>query len=42
MKFLYAAYAATWLIHGSYILYLFSRFRRLREEERELDQSSAK
>ena len=40
MKFLYAAYAATWLIHGGYILYLISRFRRLREEQRELEQTS--
>jgi len=39
MKFLYAAYAATWLIHGGYILYLVSRFRRLREEQRELDHA---
>lgn len=32
MKFLYAAYAATWLIHITYLFLLSRRYRRLREE----------
>ena len=35
MKFLYAAYAATWLIHITYLAFLGRRFRRLRDEMRE-------
>lgn len=38
MKFLYAAYAVTWLIHIGYLLYLGSRYKRIREEDRELDR----
>ena len=38
MKFLYLAYIATWTIHGLYILYLTSRYRRLREERKELEK----
>jgi CcmD family protein len=32
LKFLYAAYIATWLIHTVYIGTLVSRFRKLRQE----------
>jgi hypothetical protein len=35
MKFLYAAYAATWLIHITYLALLSRRFRRLRNEMQE-------
>lgn len=36
MKFLYAAYAATWIIHMSYLALLSRRYRRLRDEMQEL------
>lgn len=36
MKFLYAAYAATWIIHISYLALLSRRYRRLRDEMQEL------
>ena len=36
MKYLYAAYAATWIIHIAYILSLSSRVARLRKEWNEL------
>ncbi|HEX6906340.1 MAG TPA: CcmD family protein [Terriglobales bacterium] len=35
MKFLYVAYAATWLIHISYLAFLSRRYRRLRDEMQE-------
>jgi len=35
-KFLIAAYVATWLIHGGYILSLVRRFRKLRQQVKEL------
>ncbi len=35
MKFLYAAYVATWLIHIGYLLWLTRGFSRLREEMKE-------
>ena len=35
MKFLYAAYAATWIIHMSYLALLSRRYRRLRDEMQE-------
>ena len=35
MKFLYAAYAATWLIHITYLAFLGRRYRRLRDEIQE-------
>ena len=34
--FLFAAYIATWLIHGSYLVNLVRRFGRLRRQFREL------
>jgi len=36
MKFLYAAYAATWIIHIGYILSLNARVRRLHQDWDEL------
>jgi CcmD family protein len=36
VKFLIAAYVATWVIHGVYLGSLVRRFRRLRREEREV------
>jgi CcmD family protein len=35
-KFLYAAYIATWVIHASYLGTLVRRFRRLRQQLKEL------
>jgi CcmD family protein len=34
--FLYAAYIATWLIHGLYLSVLARRFSRLRQQMKEL------
>jgi hypothetical protein len=36
IKFMYAAYAATWLIHLSYLGTVVRRHRRLRQALREL------
>jgi CcmD family protein len=36
VKFLFAAYIATWVIHGVYLGTLGSRFSRLRRELKEL------
>jgi CcmD family protein len=36
VKFLIAAYVATWLIHGVYIGTLVRRFSRLRQESKQL------
>ena len=36
MNFLYAAYAATWIIHISYLTILVRRYARLRKEIEEL------
>ena len=36
IKFLIAAYVATWVIHGFYIGTLVTRFTRLREQMKEL------
>jgi CcmD family protein len=36
IKFLYAAYIATWLIHGLYIGSLVRRYGRLRRQMKEL------
>jgi len=30
------AYVMTWVIQGGYIVYLFSRFKRVREEQKDL------
>jgi CcmD family protein len=37
-KFLYAAYAVTWLIHIVYLSILGRGYKRLKEEARELDR----
>lgn len=36
IKFLYAAYAATWAIHVFYLITLVRRYGRLREQLKEL------
>jgi CcmD family protein len=36
MNFLYAAYAATWIIHIAYLATLVRRYSRLRREIQEL------
>jgi CcmD family protein len=36
IKFLYAAYIATWTIHGLYLLSLLRRYSRLRRQKKEL------
>ena len=36
IKFLYAAYIATWVIHGVYLGSLVRRYGRLRRQMREL------
>lgn len=36
MKFLYAAYAATWLIHITYLLTVARRYGRLKREIQDL------
>jgi CcmD family protein len=36
IKFLYAAYIATWVIHAFYLGTLVRRFRRLREQLKDL------
>ena len=36
IKYLYAAYIATWLIHAVYIGTLVRRYARLRQEMKEL------
>ena len=36
--FLYAAYIATWLIHGLYIGTLIRRYVRLRQRQKELNR----
>ena len=38
MKFLYAAYAATWIIHITYLLSVVRRYARLKQEIEELNQ----
>ena len=35
-KFLYAAYLATWLIHGIYLGSLVRRYSRLRQQMKEV------
>lgn len=41
LKFLFAAYLATWLIHGVYLATIVRRFSRLRRELKELGKSKA-
>jgi CcmD family protein len=40
VRFLYAAYIATWTIHALYIGTLVRRFSRLRRELKELGKSN--
>jgi hypothetical protein len=37
VKFLYAAYIATWLIHGLYLGSIVRRYRRVRQQMRGLN-----
>ncbi|MGA8273468.1 MAG: hypothetical protein WB919_18035 [Candidatus Sulfotelmatobacter sp.] len=39
IKFLYAAYIATWLIHGLYLGSIVRRFDRLRQRMKDLGKS---
>jgi len=36
IKFLYAAYIATWLIHGVYLLSVSRRYKRVRDRRNEV------
>jgi CcmD family protein len=36
LRFLYAAYVATWLIHSVYLASMVRRFRRLHRQMKEL------
>jgi CcmD family protein len=38
LKFLFAAYIATWLIHGVYLATLVRRFNKLRQQFRDLEK----
>ena len=40
IKFLFAAYIATWLIHGTYLGTLVRRFARLKKEMGELGKAA--
>jgi len=40
MTYLYAAYAATWIIHIAYLSTLALRYKRLRDQVRELKAHS--
>jgi CcmD family protein len=39
IKFLYAAYIATWLIHGIYIASLIRRYTSLRDRMKDLSKA---
>lgn len=36
VKFMYAAYIATWVIQGGYVVSLWRRYGRLRREKKDL------
>jgi CcmD family protein len=38
VKFLYAAYIATWVIHGFYLASIVRRYQRLRERIKDLSK----
>jgi CcmD family protein len=40
VKFLFAAYIATWVIHGVYLGSLVRRFSRLRQQAKEVKASA--
>ncbi len=42
LKFLYAAYTATWLIHIFYIGTLVRRYSRLRQQRKDLGKTGKK
>jgi CcmD family protein len=42
IKFLFAAYIATWLIHGTYLATLVRRFGRLKKEMVELNKNRSR
>jgi CcmD family protein len=42
LKFLYAAYTATWLIHAFYVGSLLRRYRRLRRQMKDLGKQEVK
>jgi hypothetical protein len=42
LKFLYAAYTATWLIHALYIGSLLRRYSRLRQQKKDLVKTGKK
>ena len=39
IKYMWAAYIATWAIHIGYLLYLSARGKRIRQEAEELKKS---
>lgn len=39
IKYMWAAYIATWVIHIGYLLYLSARAKRIRQEAEELKRS---
>ena len=41
-NFMWAAYAAVWLIHGGYLLYLRSESRKLKAEMAEVAHSESR
>jgi hypothetical protein len=40
IKYMWAAYISTWVIHILYLLYLNARAKRIREEAEELNRKS--
>ena len=40
LKYLYAAYIATWTIHAFYLGSLIRRYSRLRQQRKELDKGN--
>jgi CcmD family protein len=38
IKFLFAAYIATWVIHGAYLTYLVRSFKKLRNELKDVGE----
>jgi CcmD family protein len=41
VKFLFAAYIATWVIHAFYLGTLVTRFKRLRQQMKELGKTES-
>ncbi len=40
IKYLWAAYIATWVIHIAYLIYLSARARRIRQEAEDLKRGA--